>query len=72
MKLYRVKIVTDTSSFGHPTYHVRYKPSLPIPPVSTVLGLFGAVLGSPVGIGDFSFGYVFKSKASVFDLEVIQ
>ena len=68
----RVKLRSWTASFRYPTFQAGYQPSLPVPPLSTILGLLSAAKGDIVGIEDVDgLGYIFKSEGNGKDLEKI-
>ncbi len=66
----RVKLKSWTATFRYPTFQSGYQPTLPLPPLSTILGLLSAVKGEIVGLNDVKYvGYIFKSKGKGVDLE---
>ncbi|MCC7431814.1 type I-B CRISPR-associated protein Cas5 [bacterium] len=71
MELYRIKITSWTASFRYPNLISGFQPSLPVPPLSTIFGLFSAALGFYYKPEKLNLGFVFKSKAKIIDLETI-
>lgn len=68
----RIVIKSWTASFRYPTFQSGYQPTLPLPPLSTVLGLLSSVKGEIVSLNDLEFlGYIFKSEGKGVDLEKI-
>lgn len=66
----RIKIKSWTATFRFPTFQSGYQPTLPFPPLSTILGLLSASKGEIVGLNDLDFvGYIFKSEGRGVDLE---
>lgn len=66
----RVKLKSWTATFRYPTFQSGYQPTLPVPPLSTILGLLSAAKGEIVSLRDVEFiGYVFKSEGEGIDLE---
>ena len=66
----RVKIKSWTATFRYPTFQSGYQPTLPLPPLSTILGLLSAAKGEIVSLNDVEFvGYIFKSGGKGVDLE---
>ncbi|XRO77232.1 type I-B CRISPR-associated protein Cas5b [Methanocaldococcus sp. 10A] len=66
----RVKLKSWTATFRYPTFQSGYQPTLPLPPLSTILGLLSAVKGEIVGLNDVKYvGYIFKSNGKGVDLE---
>ena len=71
MIAYRIEVIAPTASFRHPTLVSSYQPTLPVPPVSTILGIFSSVTGKWVEPKDYVFGYVFHRRQFYVDLETI-
>ena len=71
MKIYRVDISSWTASFRYPNIISGYQPTLPVPPVSTVLGLINSCAGSYLNFNGLEFGYYFDYQARATDLEAI-
>lgn len=68
----RIVIKSWTASFRYPTFQSGYQPTLPLPPLSTVLGLLSSVKGEIVSLNDLEFlGFIFKSEGEGVDLEKI-
>ncbi|WP_456418816.1 type I-B CRISPR-associated protein Cas5b [Methanocaldococcus infernus] len=66
----RVKLKSWTATFRYPTFQSGYQPTLPLPPISTILGLLSAAKGEIVNLEDVEFfGYIFKSEGKGVDLE---
>lgn len=66
----RVEIKSWTATFRYPTFQSGYQPSLPLPPLSTILGLLSAAKGDIVNLADIDFvGYIFKNEGKGIDLE---
>jgi len=71
MKAYRIKITAWTSSFRYPNILSGFQPTLPVPPVSTVLGIINACAGAYLSYDEVSLGYYFEYGAKSVDLETI-
>ena len=70
MKVLRVIIKSWTSTFRYPTFQSGYQPTLPLPPISTILGLLSAAKGDIVTLKDVGFlGFMFFSKGKGLDIE---
>jgi len=70
MKVLRVVIKSWTSTFRYPTFQSGYQPTLPLPPISTILGLLSGVKGDIVTLKDVGFlGFIFFSKGKGLDIE---
>lgn len=59
MKVYRVKLTSWTASFRFPNIISGYQPTLPVPPISTVLGILNACAGTYLEYGKLDIGYYF-------------
>jgi len=71
-KMIRVTIKSWTASFRYPTFQSGTQPSLPVPPISTILGILSAAKGEIVSINDLDYlGFIFKSEGKGNDLERI-
>jgi len=71
MKVYRIDISSWTASFRYPNIISGYQPTLPVPPVSTVLGIINACAGKYLRFKDIELGYYFDYQATATDLETI-
>lgn len=71
MKVYRIDISSWTASFRYPNIISGYQPTLPVPPVSTVLGIINACAGSCLNFNGLELGYYFDYKTKATDLETI-
>ncbi|GAB6161963.1 type I-B CRISPR-associated protein Cas5b [Desulfothermus naphthae] len=71
MKVYRVNISSWTASFRYPNLITNYQPTLPVPPLSTIIGLISAAKGSYFIPEVEKIGYVFLYKTKATDLETI-
>lgn len=71
MKVYRIDISSWTASFRYPNIISGYQPTLPVPPVSTVLGIINACAGSYLNFNGLELGYYFDYKTKATDLETI-
>ena len=71
MKLYRIKISAWTSSFRYPNILSGFQPTLPVPPISTVLGIINACAGTYISHTEVDLGYYFDYGAKSIDLETI-
>lgn len=71
MKAYRIKITAWTSSFRYPNILSGFQPTLPVPPISTVLGIINACAGTYLSHDEVSLGYYFEYGAKSVDLETI-
>ena len=68
----RVTLRSWTASFRYPTFQSGTQPTLPVPPISTILGILSAAKGDIVRLDDVNFlGYIFKSEGRGMDLERI-
>lgn len=69
----RVCIKSWTATFRYPTFQSGYQPTLPLPPLSTILGLLSAIRGNIIGLSDIEFvGYIFRSEGKGIDLEKME
>lgn len=71
MKASKFHITTWTSSFRYPNVISGFQPTLEVPPLSTVLGLFNAASGSYSEYNGLSVGYYFKFATKAIDTETI-
>jgi len=71
MKAFRIKVCTWTSSFRYPNLLSAFQPTLEVPPVSTVLGMFNAAAGEYLNQKEVHLGYYFDFKIKAVDLETI-
>ena len=71
MKIYRIHISSWTASFRYPNMISGYQATLPIPPLSTILGLISAAMGRLYFPDKLNFGYVFQTGGLAKDLEKI-
>lgn len=71
MKAYRIKLSAWTSSFRYPNIMSGFQPTLPVPPISTVLGIINACAGTYLSHDEVSLGYYFEYGAKSVDLETI-
>jgi len=68
----RVTIRSWTASFRYPTFQSGLQPTLPVPPISTILGMLSAAKGDVVSMSDLEYlGFIFKSEGKGVDLERI-
>ena len=68
----KVTIHSWTASFRYPTFQSGTQPTLPVPPISTILGLLSTAKGEIVSINDVEyFGFIYCSKGKGWDLERI-
>lgn len=71
MEIYRIIISSWTSSFRYPNIISGYQPTLLVPPISTVLGLFNACSGKYLTFDEIELGYYFDYEVKSKDLETI-
>jgi|WetSurMetagenome_2_1015567.scaffolds.fasta_scaffold06567_4 CRISPR-associated protein Cas5t len=71
MRAYRIAISSWTSSFRYPNIISGYQPTLLVPPISTVLGVFNACAGKYIKFDKLDIGYYFDYKGKSTDLETI-
>lgn len=71
MKVYRIQICSWTASFRYPNIISGFQPTLPVPPLSTVYGLFSAAIGEYYAPEKLNIGFVFQTKGKAVDLETI-
>lgn len=71
MKAYRIKLSAWTSSFRYPNILSGFQPTLPVPPISTVLGIINACAGTYLSHNEVSLGYYFEYGTKSVDLETI-
>lgn len=71
MKVYRVDISSWTASFRYPNIISGYQPTLPVPPLSTVLGIINSCAGCYQDFKGLKIGYYFDYQAKATDLETI-
>lgn len=71
MKVYRVDISSWTASFRYPNIISGYQPTLPVPPISTVLGIINSCAGCYQDFNGLELGYYFDYQATATDLETI-
>lgn len=71
MKAFRIHITSWTASFRYPNLISGYQPSLAVPPLSTIFGLFSAAAGEYVSPHDAALGYVFQFASQTIDVETI-
>lgn len=68
----RATIKSWTASFRYPTFQSGVQPTLPVPPISTILGLLSAAKGDIVSMNDLEYlGFIFKYEGKGTDLERI-
>ena len=71
MKVYRIQICSWTASFRYPNIISGFQPTLPVPPLSTIYGLFSAAMGEYYAPEKLDIGFVFQTKGKAVDLETI-
>ena len=71
MRAYRIKISAWTSSFRYPNILSGFQPTLPVPPISTALGIINACAGTYLSHDIVSLGYYFEYGSKSVDLETI-
>jgi CRISPR-associated protein Cas5t len=71
MNAYKFKITTWTSSFRYPNIISGFQPTLEVPPISTILGLFNAASGKYNDYKNCEIGYYFDYQAKATDVETI-
>ena len=71
MKVFRINISSWTASFRYPNMISGHQPTLPVPPLSTVIGLISAAKGNYFAPKTERIGYVFLYNAKTVDLETI-
>lgn len=71
MKYLRILIEGWTASFRYPAFISGFQPTLPVPPLSTIYGLFSAAKGELVTPDETNVGFVFDYDAKAVDLETI-
>jgi len=71
MKVYRIKIESWTASFKYPNLISGYQPTLPAPPLSTIIGLISAAKGDYFIPKSEKIGFVFTYEGKAIDLETI-
>ncbi len=71
MKVFRIHISSWTASFRYPNMISGFQPTLPVPPVSTVIGIISSAMGKPFIPSSEKIGFVFQAKSKTVDLETI-
>ncbi|PIS29657.1 MAG: type I-B CRISPR-associated protein Cas5 [Candidatus Marinimicrobia bacterium CG08_land_8_20_14_0_20_45_22] len=71
MKVFRIHISSWTASFRYPNMISGFQPTLPVPPVSTVIGIISSAMGKPFVPSLEKIGFVFQAKSKTVDLETI-
>lgn len=71
MELFKIDITSWTASFRYPNLISGFQPSLEVPPISTILGLINAAMGSYQKYNSFMLGYYFDYQSKAVDLETI-
>lgn len=71
MEVYTIDIRSWTASFRFPNLISGFQPTLEVPPLSTVLGLFNAAAGTYLPHERISIGYYFEYASKGIDLETI-
>lgn len=71
MEFYRVKITSWTASFKFPNIISGFQPTLLVPPISTILGIFNAAAGHYIKYNKLNIGFYFEYSAKSIDLETI-
>jgi len=67
MDAIKVKLRSSTASFRVPYFHA-FQKSLPVPPISTVIGIISCALGERVRLQGFHFlGYMFTYEGIAYD-----
>jgi CRISPR-associated protein Cas5t len=70
MKIYRVTIRSWTGSFRYPSLLTQFQPSLPVPPLSSIVGLIQAAMGyTRLPFPHEKIGYFFRFGHLQKDLE---
>ncbi len=69
IKVLRTVVETMTTSFRYPRMVVGKHLTLPVPPVSTILGFLSAAAGKQITLEDTFVGYIFQADARFEDLE---
>jgi CRISPR-associated protein Cas5t len=71
MEFYRIKITSWTSSFKFPNIISGFQPTLVVPPISTILGIFNSAAGKYLKHKNLKLGYYFEFGSKNIDLETI-
>jgi len=71
MRVFRIHIKSWTASFRYPNIISGYQPTLPVPPLSTIIGLISSAREDYFVPQHEKIGYVFFYKAKAVDLETI-
>ena len=71
MEFYKIKITSWTSSFKFPNLISGSQPTLLVPPISTILGIFNSAAGKYLKYNDLKLGYYFEYGSKCIDLETI-
>jgi len=71
MKVFRIHISSWTASFRYPNMISGFQPTLPVPPVSTIIGIISSAMGKPFIPSSEKIGFVFQAKSKTVDLETI-
>lgn len=71
MKVYKISLTAWTASFRYPNLISGNQPTLPVPPISTVLGLINAAAGQYLFHESLRLAYRFTYEARASDLEKI-
>lgn len=70
--VFKIEITTWTSSFRYPNIISGFQPTLEVPPISTVLGLFNAAAGKYLDYSnEDEIGYYFEYGAKAIDVETL-
>jgi CRISPR-associated protein Cas5t len=71
MEVFKIDITSWTASFRYPNLISGMRPTLEVPPISTILGLINAAAGSYLKHKDLKLGYYFEYEMEGEDLETI-
>jgi CRISPR-associated protein Cas5t len=71
MEVFKIDITSWTASFRYPNLISGMRPTLEVPPISTILGLINLAAGSYLKHKDLKLGYYFEYEMEGEDLETI-
>jgi len=71
MEVLRVVIRGWTASFRVPMFISGHQPTLPVPPLSAIYGLLGAISGNIIPFAGIRFGYNFRYSGRALDTETV-
>src|SRR5258708_7142170 len=69
MRVLKVVLEGETTSFRYPHFMFGVQPSFPLPPPATIYGHICSTMGEQVDLEGLRFAYHFTAEASFEDLE---